>query len=464
MKTNLLIIFTLLSYSVSSAASNSTMVLTKPNADINVVVNNFCEYFAQIIICNGADSLGIEPSLGSGNCPFDPRYTHYDSLYSISGVKFLEQADDGSTPWSTKPLFIGNETTILSYNTTYGNYWCDTIFISPNDTLHSDSIAGIQVWPWTGLIVIRNTSSSPNFLLYDTTFSLVFSLQLNMRPVFLSGSSVIGINQNNETVLNIIDLFSQQVELDTIMGVAAQNPFSFKYISSQQLLLASQPGDSMVCITKYNYSGNVLVSDTLFTGSGINVGTWEGPNFHYQPHLDTSANGFDRQVIIYNCNNMVQSGVFNIDKRLKKLVYPAATYYNGYPYVNVVTDSLPTKVYAYQSSDYLLADSFETGLNPSLFSCDFRCPVKVTEYDDSKVEWKVYPNPSTGDFKLTASGLICGRDYKIDIIDEQGKVIYETTARAKMTLVLPTSRYKAGIYFVRIHTLKGYITQEIIKQ
>jgi hypothetical protein len=111
-----------------------------------------------------------------------------------------------------------------------------------------------------------------------------------------------------------------------------------------------------------------------------------------------------------------------------------------------------------------LFGTIATDLHPSLCLGDYRCPMKVDEYDDSRVEWTVYPNPSMTDFKLSASGLICGREYKMDIVDENGKVLYESTVHSKMTITLPTAHFEPGIYFVRIHTLKGFITQEIIKQ
>lgn len=474
MKTSLLITFYLLSYSTSFASTTSAMILTKSDADINVVVNNVCEYYAQIILCNGNDSAGIHPSMGSGNCIYYPYYTHYDSMLTMNDVQFLELADGFATPWGTKHMYVGNSNTVLSYRVTYGNYGCDTVFIFPNDTLHSDSIASIrQVYYGEGLAMIRSSAATQNFFVYDTMLSASFSLQLNMTPLLLSAPSypdfvgVIGINQNNETVLNIIDLTLQMIVKDTLLGPAAENPVSFNYISQQQILLASQPGDSVTNLLKYNYQNNVLSSATAFQNSGINVGTWEYDKFHFQPMTDTSVNAFDRQVLIFNCASMSPSGIYNIDKRLKILACPVNSNVPYFQYINAVSDSLASStglVYLYYANNYLLADSFETANNPVCFMSDYRCPVKVSEYDDSKVEWNVYPNPSTGDFKLTASGLICGRNYKIDIIDEQGKVIYETTAHAKMTIVLPTSRYKAGIYFVRIHTLKGFITQEIIKQ
>ena len=104
-----------------------------------------------------------------------------------------------------------------------------------------------------------------------------------------------------------------------------------------------------------------------------------------------------------------------------------------------------------------------TDINPKFFRSDFRCPTKISEYDDSQVEWKVFPNPSNSEFNLVASGLICGRDYKVDIIDVTGRMKYETIVQAKTTVTLPTEKYPSGIYFIRIHSLKGLVVQKVIK-
>ncbi|MEO8088569.1 MAG: T9SS type A sorting domain-containing protein [Bacteroidota bacterium] len=474
MKALLLIISVSFQSVILLASVNSAMVLTKSKADINVVLNNVCEYYSQVILCNGNASSGIHPSLGCGHCLYDPHYTHYDSLMLMDDIKFLEMPDNGAGPWSTKPMYIGNSNTVLSYHVTYGNYDCDTMFFYPNDTLHSDSIASIRLFSYDNkLALIRISATTQNFFVYDSTLSLDFSLHLNMVPLFLSLPSypafagVIGVNQNYETVLNIIDLTLQMVVKDTVLGPAARKPFLFNYLSQQQLLLASQPGDSVTNIIKYDFQNDVLAIATASPYSGINSGTWENSKFHFQPMSDTSVNAYDRQVLVFDASTMMLSGTYNINKRLKTLAYPVNPNVFYFQYMYAVPDSLSSStglVYIYYTNNYMLADSFETSKNPVYFMNDYRCPVKVSEYDDSKVEWKVYPNPSSGDFKLSASGLICGRDYKIDIADEFGKIIYETTAHAKMTITLPTSDFKAGIYFVRIHTLKGYITQEIIKQ
>ncbi len=441
------------------------MLLTK-DKDVNVSLNNVCEIWGQLIICNGNDTAGIHPNLGILNCNWD--FKHIDSLVPDS-IEFLEFADYAITPWDTKIMFLGNSNVILSYDMTYGNHYCDTLMISPKDTLYTDSVNAIRITPsMDGLAMLRSTSLTPNFIFYDTSLSVVFSLQLNMVPLLISipgyslGAAVVGVNQNNETVLNIIDLDLHQVVKDTILGPMAANPYTLSFVYPN-LQLASSPGDSITTITKYSIQTGSITNAIAFSGSGINVADWEGHNLHFQPLSDTSLNALHRQVMVYNCSTMAITGTFQIDKRLKILRYPV-NLGQYYYYMFAVSDSVPDVMYIYDYYNYNFQDSVITAFNPGLFLGDLRCPVRVDEYDDSMVDWTLFPNPSTGDFSLSASGLICGREYKMDIVDGNGKILYENTVHAKMTVTLPTAHFESGIYYVRIHTLKGFITQEIIKQ
>jgi hypothetical protein len=65
---------------------------------------------------------------------------------------------------------------------------------------------------------------------------------------------------------------------------------------------------------------------------------------------------------------------------------------------------------------------------------------------------------------IKASGLICGRDYKMDIVDLNGKIMLEKTIHAKMSLEIPLSALSPGVYLFRIHTRKGFVSERVIKQ
>src|SRR5690348_11220488 len=68
MKTLLLILIAFLLFGFSETqATNSIMLVTK-DKDMNVALNNVCEYYAQVVICNGNSAAGIHPNLGILTC------------------------------------------------------------------------------------------------------------------------------------------------------------------------------------------------------------------------------------------------------------------------------------------------------------------------------------------------------------------------------------------------------------
>jgi hypothetical protein len=465
------IYLTLLSFlfinSLFAGSNNLGVVISDPKQDLNIVVSNMCEYYSLMMVCEGDSNTGMHPVLASTNC-WASHYTFYDSLLLFKDTKILTFANYGAAPYGFQKMFVANETTIISFETTYINYSCDSIVISPQDTLVTDSIISGEAYSNDYLAVIRNSSTSDNFYVYDVNLSYLFSLHLNMTPKFLSVNqsaafaAVVGINQNNETVLNLIDVPSQQIIKDTILGTVASKPASLRAQTNKAYII-SQPRDSVVNFIQYSYVTGVLDSMKLYSGSGVNTDAWDSYRYHFQPKADFSGNNYDYKILVLNIFNMTVD-TFDIAKRLKLLAETAGVSYNDYP-LKIGVDSLnPNVAYFYYDSNYTLADSINTPSPPELFAGDFRCPVKISEYDDSKVQWKVYPNPTGDNIKLSASGLICGREYNLDIIDEMGKVVYQTTTHAKTTVVLPTSNFDPGIYFVRIHTLNGPVVQQIIKQ
>jgi Secretion system C-terminal sorting domain len=75
-----------------------------------------------------------------------------------------------------------------------------------------------------------------------------------------------------------------------------------------------------------------------------------------------------------------------------------------------------------------------------------------------------FPNPTSNNITINASGLICGRDYQMDLIDMNGKIWYAKTIHAKMSIEIPLETMPAGVYVLRIHTLKGMVTEKIVKE
>ncbi len=458
-----LFIFFSLILTANILTAQEKVLRTESGKDIRFVVRNFCYDFDQVILCNGNDSTSVTPSIGSLLCNSPLTYVHYDSLLMFKNVKYFDDDGWGYSPYYSKLLGLGSDSVIISYHLTYPQSNCDSFIISGNDTILSDSIAAIDV-DSDQLTYIRSTYNSDNFFNKGASS---FSLQLNSKPVLLASngnlkSAVLGISPSNETKLILVNLSNQQILKDTILSPQFINPVGI-YASWNTISILSCPGDSIINLTTYNISLDTFYTETIWTGSGVNVFSIYSFGIVFQPESDTSINNYDKQIISFNSSNH-NSSAYNINKRLKVLIYSDGSLINtlGYNPLIAVEDLPQTNKLLFYDS-FVLRDSILTDINPKFFISDFRCALKVADYDDSKVEWQLFPNPSDNEFNLVASGLICGRDYKVDIIDIAGNIKYETVVHAKTIVTLPTGEFPPGFYFVRIHSKRGMVVQKIVK-
>ena len=130
----------------------------------------------------------------------------------------------------------------------------------------------------------------------------------------------------------------------------------------------------------------------------------------------------------------------------------------------MLESAVNSAVVIYDSFTYTQMDAYQAVYQIDLIASDFRCPISLEEYDDSKVKILAFPNPTGNGITINASGLICGRDYQMDLVDAKGKICFQKTIHAKMNVEISLEGLPAGMYFLRIHTLKGMVTEKIIKE
>lgn len=441
---------------------------SQPNvgSSINLQVSNVCDNLGQLIGISNAGGAGSAAAFGNGGCIYNSTYTHYDSVQVGGPITMMNTDPSNFWPSQPKPLCIGNSNMVITYYNTFPTWGCNAT-TSPGDTLLLDSIA--ECLPYNGyLYVIRRTSQTPNFLIFQAPSSVpVFTATLNITPqkmgLAYQNAVIVGTGPSNEIRLNIFNLQFGIVTKDTSMGPLASNPKSL-ISGGSTFSIISSPGDTAVILTSYNINTQLLTTIIINPTSGLNTGTFYHEFYDYQLLTDTTGNNFDLKVRRFSFLTMQHSATFNIGKRLRILMHASSGSGAYYPFLHAVTDSIPMcGVWVYDGFNYSLADSFTTPAPPDFILTDFRCPTSVEEYDDHLVQLKVYPNPTDGMINIKASGLICGRDYTMDIIDINGKIHFEQSIHAKMNLEIPIGHLPSGIYFLRIHTLKGVVTERIVR-
>ena len=100
-----------------------------------------------------------------------------------------------------------------------------------------------------------------------------------------------------------------------------------------------------------------------------------------------------------------------------------------------------------------------SGNNSSEFSADysFTTTTGVNDYVNNMV---LYPNPTTGQFRIENSEL---RIETVEVYDVYGKLI-KTVKVEDHQVVMDLSGNAAGVYFARIYTDKGMVTKQIVKK
>ena len=100
-----------------------------------------------------------------------------------------------------------------------------------------------------------------------------------------------------------------------------------------------------------------------------------------------------------------------------------------------------------------------SGNNSSEFSSDYSFTT-TTGLNDYVMNTTIWPNPTTGQFRIENSEL---RIETVEVYDVYGKLI-KTVKVEDHQVVMDLSGNAAGVYFARIYTDKGMVTKQIVKK
>jgi hypothetical protein len=430
--------------------------------NLQLFTYNVCEYYGQLIIDNGDITTGVHPSFGYNNCNFDHTYQHYDSILSLDKVEYFELDFEGHQPWAPILFCIADSNQILSYRITYPYGPCDTPLITPLSNIILDSIAGIVVC-YDKIAVIRNSNTTDNFIVFDSSFTVIHSALITTIPILIERSydaiGIIGLDSNNIS-FNVIDIHTLTNTVDTAFISLYSNPKSFK-LDYNSMTIAYEPGDSLINLMTYFYSNDTIITNTIYSGSGSRVSDFGNGYFYFQPSIDNSGNGYEHQLGVANLYTLQLDSFYNVNSRMNSLWYAPVNY--GFTILNYIDTINNNRIYQLSDYNYVLQDTLYTANNPVFLLSDKRCPITINEYDDSFLKWITYPNPSNDFVNIAASGLICDKDYTLDIITLQGDLKYTSTIQAKMNIKIPIDNLSPGIYLIRIHSQKGMVVQKFVK-
>ena len=121
-------------------------------------------------------------------------------------------------------------------------------------------------------------------------------------------------------------------------------------------------------------------------------------------------------------------------------------------------DNLYENSFVYQDIHfYVVAIATKEGMVNSPLASYEHFPVGINEH---QINVSVYPNPTTGQFKVQNSEF---RIQSVEVYDVYGKLISNMEVNDN-DVTIDISSYNNGVYFTRIRTENGTVTKKVVKQ
>jgi len=246
------------------------------------------------------------------------------------------------------------------------------------------------------------------------------------------------------------------LEVDTVIPPLATDPFKANVNTYNNGEFVSHPGDSLITLNKFNPPSQQFVTKILYNNSPLNVCDWGFNSFFFQPESDPLGTQDSLKVFEVFFTGTIE---YLINKRLIFLKPASGSFANSV----IIIDSLFPHIIEFYQSNFTSSTSVTAGAFPYLIEGDFRCPVSIEEYDDELVNIITFPNPTTGVLNISMSGLLCGKDYDLEVIDEIGRSVWKQTIQSKKTFTIPFDEFKKGLYSITLHTSKGRKSVKVLK-
>ncbi len=233
--------------------------------------------------------------------------------------------------------------------------------------------------------------------------------------------------------------------------------------------LLSSPGDSLTMLSTINLLNGNLSQTVVYAKSGARATHNEFKDhkyFTFQPLID-SLNGFleENILILDPVNNQIDTFLVNLELDYFKHPVEVSQSFGFYSLSWLGAKWEVNSVDTF----YINESGFDNIKLPSESPADFinatyGCWVSVIEKEQEKIKFEYFPNPATSEVTINLSGLTKGRQYKLDVLDDTGKIHHSCLLEAYQKLQLPLETLPKGIYFLNLDTGKNLITKKLILQ
>ncbi len=298
-------------------------------------------------------------------------------------------------------------------------------------------------------------------------FSFAFHFEPEIFEVTDDGLFITGIDTSGSYMLYHYSVVEENLLAAFPLNDLASNAQEFLMTENAYHILSS-PGDSITMHSTFDLSDSTLSQSVVYPKSGARATHNEFKNlkrFTFQPVADFPDSILDKQIfILHPLTNQLDMLPVNLELDYFKqpmqeeqgfgnfaLDWIGAKWHNG------ISDTLYLKQY----SDVL---KVATGVFPQFVNATYGCWVSVNERETEKIKFEYYPNPASSEVIINLSGLEKGKNYKLDIMDNSGRVVHTTQLQAYQNIQLPLQRFGKGIYYLILDTGKNLISKKLILQ
>jgi len=199
---------------------------------------------------------------------------------------------------------------------------------------------------------------------------------------------------------------------------------------------------AILVVSASSYCQNIMITDLSTTivngGINVNVKTISGTGSGYLSHDYTITGNIIDLSVCYWFDDTLPILEFDND-----FLIPLSS--NG---------SYTINVHIILSSSQITCDNFANTDNETI---EVEYTLSTTEYELTKRDYALFPNPTNGITQFTGNKLLIKQ---IDVFDELGRLIkHLKTTNGKS---IDFNELQNGIYFVKIYTDKGNLHQKII--
>jgi len=469
-----------------TSSDSEAIVITGEIGEVILKTSNGCGIGNFLIPSTGDSTKRMKPLLGSLS---DYRGLGYQVLDTIPGTKikgvvfnkseWLENTSIVAPGYEEFPYVVISDVGMFSYlippKFTAG--WNELVYKDTISIPNIQKVAKETTIEMTNTFVLFVEDSTDQYSIQFYTypelqekFKLNFHFEPEIFELIEDELFITGLDTNGHQQLYHYNIIEETLpEIYTLNDSLSNAKEIIK--SGDLVYILSCPGDSITMLSTINLTSNAVSQFVVHSKSSVRATHNKFKNsdlFTYQIISDTSNYGLDKQILIlnpatYDSDTLMINLQLDYFKQPRDMNDRDIGFYFDFEWFGAKWgESSIDSIYIKQEDGEVL--KVETGAIPQYISATYDCWPSVEESELEKIEFDLYPNPASSKVIIHLTGLQKGKEYKLNIVDNSGKVLYRNYLTAYHKIELPLHKLANGIYYLQLNTGENMISKKLMIQ